>query len=335
MAYKRLVVRRAPLLAWFGALGLPAVYAMQQASRGMAHVCLALALVLAYCVFRGMHGNWWREIQVDLVARTVKTWNGTVVPFAQVGALSIVSDELRAENVPGPLYRAGKADLERARVALEAALGRGGPPTLFRLRRLTFHRSWGLFTFTLVCFALLTGAVLENIIFSNVDEIEYKLLAIGGATVCFLWFRRALFGTFTQKQLFVDPAAGVLQLEDGEITRLDELGELSIETKKWKVRRHWHEDFTLTSATHARLYTSGDRAHVELRQRAIETARLQHRLRRALGAPVVEGDAFRSGIDPKAEAKRIAGDSPHTRAALTALTHDPDPTTRARARELV
>ena len=59
-------------------------------------------------------------------------------------------------------------------------------------------------------------------------EPEFKLMWLLGMAVSIAWMRLALFGPLTRKQLRVDPAAGVLQVEDGGIFSFDEIGELSI-----------------------------------------------------------------------------------------------------------
>jgi hypothetical protein len=101
-------------------------------------------------------------------------------------------------------------------------------------------------------------------------------------------------------------------------------------------RRHVLSEFHLSAANiKDPLFSSDKRKNTQKRLHALSTAALQATLRRVLEAPVIEGDAYRGGLDPKHEAERIAGDSPYRRNALLALTLDPDPTVQQRARALL
>jgi hypothetical protein len=349
VAFKRLIVDRSPVLVWIGAILAIFTFAGMQASSGarfwrpqylepIGYVYLAVMLLGVYFIFRGLYGAWWREIKIDLDARKLKTCMGEVLSLDGLGELTRDKTGLHAANAKTPLYRSLAADVERVHVLLDGILKPGAPKYLYRLRRLTYHRSIGLFIFTLIGFSMLVGVFIgesHTTMRSFSYEPEYKLMLLLGLGVSFMWFRRALFGTFSKSQLFVDPIAGILQLEDGRIKHFDELGELSIVEGGSRVGRHFIKDYFLkASKLDGWLFSSQERPRTEKRLAALETARLQHALRRALEAPVIEGDAFRSGLDPKDEAKRIAGSSPHKQAALAALARDPDPTVRSRAKAL-
>ena len=302
-------------------------------------VYLLLVALGAYSAFRGLYGEWWRVVRVALDNRKLKTCRGEVLPLDELGELSIAGTQLRAASAKTPLYMSSAADLRQVRGMIES-LVRRGPRNLFRLRRLAYHRSIGLFLFTLVGFAMLVGVTIgesHTTLRELSYEPEYKLMLLLGYGVSFMWFRRALFGSFSKDQLYVDPAAGVLQLEDGSFARLDELGEISIKTRSQRSsdRRHTFTNHDLHAANVGMLYTSLYESQTLRRRDALATAILQHQLRRVLEAPHVEGDVFRGGIDPAVEVRRIAGDSPYRRAALAALTTDPDPTVRSRAAQLV
>jgi hypothetical protein len=168
-------------------------------------------------------------------------------------------------------------------------------------------------------------------------EPEFKLMWLLGMAVCLAWFRLSLFGSFSRHQLRVDPVAGVLHLADGTIVPFDQVGTLSLVERRdaYTGRRHTLMNYDLrASGLEGILYTNYEKPRTQLRLDALATALLQFQLRRVLEAPTVEGDAFRSGPDPIAEARRLAGDSPHAAAALAALARDGDPTVRARAVEL-
>ncbi len=341
MAFERVVVKRSPILAWFGVLATIGWFAMSQAGtmrtldaflEGLrtghtgAWFRLCGYLLFAYCVFRGIYGAWWGELRVDREARRIKTGTGEVVDIDRIGAVSVRDHrELVADPVTNPLYRGTFEDVEARRYALEHILRSRGRVHLFRLRRLAYHRSWGLFAVALGAGAVLTVVVLDNIVYSNVHEIEYKLLAAGGYLVCIGCAAHALFGSLSANQLYVDPIAGVLRRANGDVKRFDELGELSIEGRN-----------DLRAANVGVIFSSEwGRKYTQLRLEALSTAVLQHQLRRALEAPIVEQDAFRSGIDPKQEVERIAAGSPYRRAALAALARDHDPTIRERATALL
>lgn len=354
MAFQRLRVERSPGAVWFGAVMMVFAFAGAQASSDgkfwrpqyiapTGYVYLGLMLLGAYLVFRGLYGAWWREVRVDPKARTLKTCLGEVVPLDDLGELTITDGGLHAAGAKTPVYRTSKADAERVRLLIEPLTNPGGPKRLVRLRRLTYHRSIALFIFTLVGFAMLV-AVFVGEAHTTMRELsyepEYKLMLLLGFTTCFLWFRRALFGTYSRHQLFVDPAAGVLRLEDGTFRRLDELGALSIKkvVQPPAPRRRYSTAYYHLAAENVTgwLYSSMENeGHTKGRLDALATAVLQFQLRRVLEAPHVEGDAFRGGLDPKDEATRVAGDSPYKRAALEALTRDPDPTVQSRAAALL
>lgn len=341
MAFERVVVKRSPVLVWFGVLATIAWFAMMRsgtartfdrlfeylvAGHSGAWFLLGGYVLFAYCVFRGLYGAWWGELWVDREARRIKASTGTVVDVGRIGAVSVKDHrELVADNVDGPLYIGTFEAVEARRQALEHILRSRGRLQLFRLRRLAYHRSTVLFGAAFVaCFAL-TVVVLDNIVYSNVHEIEYKALAAGGYLVCIASAIYALFGSFSPDQLYVDPIAGVLRLDNGAIKRFDELGELSI-----------NERNDLRAANVGVIFTTEwGRPRAQRRLDALSTALLQHELRRALEAPLVDHDAFRSGMDPKQEVERIAGDSPYRGAALTALARDPDPMIRERATALL
>lgn len=348
MAFKRLVVHRSPPLVWFGALAFTALFALMQASYrsfstmlrfGRWWLWLPPFVIAAYCVFRGLYGAWWRELRLDREARVLQLPDRSLVKLEELGPLSIKDRALWADNVKVPLYQSPfEYELVHLRMALDDLLLRGDHRRFYRLRRLTFHRSVGLFVFTLIGFSLLTFAVGESVVYGGSDEVEYKLLALAGYAVCFTWFRHALFGSNSKHQLFVDPTAGLLRLDNGSAKLLSDLGALSIVERKprYTGRRHSLSEFDLRAANvETVLFTDYDRKRVQLRLDALATAILQSELRRVLEAPTVEGDAFRSGMDPIAEAKRIAGDSPYRAAAMGALAADPDPTIRERARSLL
>lgn len=347
MAYQRLVVHRSPPLVWFGALALVALFALWQASYpsfeamlrfGRWWLWVAPFALAGYCLFRGLYGGWGRELKIDREARILKLPDRSLVKLEELGPLSIKDRALWADNVKVPLYQSPfEYELVHLRLALDDLLLRGEHRRFYRLRRLTVHRAWGLFVFTLIGFALLTFAIGENVVYGGSDEIEYKLLALAGYAVCFTWFRHALFGSNSKHQLFVDPTAGLLRLENGSAKALADLGALSIVERKQRYtgRRGSLSEFDLRAANvEAVLFTEYKRARVQLRLDALATAILQSELRRVLEAPTVEGDAFRSGVDPIAEAKRLASNSPYRAAAVTALASDPDPMVRERARLL-
>lgn len=352
MAFKRLVVHRSPLLVWSGVLASFGWFAWMRAEHiktfgqlaermrhGHSWIWALGYALCAYLVFRGLHGAWWRELRVDTGARELKTCTGAVVDLDRIGALAIKDGALVAENVATPLYRGGRSDVRERHDALASVLGTKGRVYLHQLRRLTFHRSWALFTLTLLGFAVLTLAVGGNIVLGGSDELEYKLMAAGGYAVCFAWFRRALFGSFARDQLFVDPVVGVVRLPDGTIQQLADLGALSIVEARAPYdyrRRHQSVTYELRAANvEGVLYASVYQADTKRRLDALEAVTLQHRLRQVLEVPIVEGDAFRAqGIDPTREVARIAGASPYKRAALDGLARDPDPGVRRRALQL-
>jgi hypothetical protein len=331
VAFKRLVVTRSQPLVWLGALGFAGVVALENSvvrgdmNFGTSDFYIFWYAVFALCVVRGLVGAWFGELKIDRDARMIRTADGHDVSFETLGPLAVNPTELVAGSVT--LYRGATAELHERHDALAAVLGRGRLQ-LYTLRRLAHH--------TIVPFALLglggivavIGTTYRFIVLDGVHEIEYKLIEAGALVVSIAILRYALVGSKSEHQLRVDPIAGVIQLDDGKVMRFDELGEVTL----YKDKRG---DAYLRAANVMRnLYWSYRNSHTELRYAALRTAMLQHELRRALEAPVVEGDAFR-GVDIKHEASRIAGDSPHKRAALEALTKDPDPTIADRARSLL
>ena len=331
MAFKRLVVQRSPALVWFGAVCFAGVLALENSAvRGYEFVFAThnvfrfFYVVFGLLVVRGLVGTWFRELRVDREARLVATTDGEPVPFEKIGALSVAYPHLLAEGVKAPLYQGSTEELNERHDALAAVLGRGRLQ-LHSMQRLAHHIQLPFVLLGLVGTAIVVGTTLNYIVFSNVHEIEYKMIEGGALVVSLAILRYGIVGSKTERQLRVDPIAGVLQLEDGAILRFDELGPVTLETRgHYGVKAANRQQY---------LYLSYRRSHTEKRYNALMTAMLQHQLRRALEAPVVE-NAFR-GVDIQHEIERIAGDSPHKRAALEALTKDPDPTIRERAHSLL
>lgn len=351
MAYKRLVVDRQRPLVWIGVIGLVAWFGFIRAEgvktladilrtlTNEAHSLLWIALpflLCTYCIFVGLGLRWWRDLRVDRDQQRIKTDRGVVIGFDRIGALSVTKDGLVAEGVSEPLYRGLEAHTRR--YALDAVLGRGGRAQLHRLRRLSVHRSWRLFVGTLLVCAVITIIVISNIVLGGSDELEYLLLAAVAYGLCAEAFLVALLGSYRRDQPYVDPIAGVVRTRTGAILRFDDLGALSIEqdvvSYSNKVR---HPRYKLRAAAvevpiDELLY---DEARTKRNLAALETAMLQYKLRRVLEMTAVDGDAYRGGLDPAQEVGRIAGDSPYRRQAIEALTHDPDPTIRERAKQLL
>jgi hypothetical protein len=351
VAFKRLIVERSPGVAWFGVVLLVITYAMMKAyhpSFGAmvdagAWQWLALYALGAYCIFRGLYGAWWRELRVDRQARTLETADGRILAFDKIGALSIGERELRAEGIEVPLYRSSFAsELETMRAALEDVLGRrSGRPRVHRLRRLAYHRSWSLFVVTLCGFAVLVLAVGEGIVAGGSSELEYTLLAVIGVAISVLWFRRALFGSFSASQLHVDVPGGSLQLADGRVRRFAELGPLSIVERRDEYnrrRRYRLTSYELRAANHDEvLFASYEQAHTVKRLDALATAILAHELRHVLERVLddrMSDGVFREGRALRTEIERVASGSPYLAAALAELSRDSDPAIAKRAQVL-
>lgn len=355
MAFKRLRVVRSPGAIWFGAIVFVFAFGGAQASGdgkfwrpqymgGIGYVYTALMMLGAYCVFRGIYGEFWMIVKVDTAARKLMTCKKEVIGFDDLGALEIAGTRLLAKGAKTPVYLSSESDLRQVKTMIEGLVDPARPTRLFRLRRLAYHRLPALFVLALLGFAALVG-----VFFSEAHtmqrsfsyEPEFKLMWLLGMAVSIAWMRLGLFGTLTKNQLRVDPDAGVLQDDAGNIFHFDQIGELSIvkrpETNRTQRRTTTIMNFDLKcSGLEGTLFTDfWNEKRTQLRFDALSTAMLQFKLRRVLEAPQVEGDAFRSGLDPHAEAKRIAADSPFKRAALEALTRDPDPTVRTRAAALL
>jgi hypothetical protein len=351
VAFQRLIVERSFGVVWFGVVLLISTFALMNAyhrsftamlERGAWH-WIALYALGAYCIFRGLYGAWWRQLRVGRDARVIKTPDGRIIPFEKIGALRLGERELRAEGIEAPLYRSSFSyDLETMRDVLEDVLARGTRrPRVHRLRRLAYHRSWLLFAITLCGFGVLVLATAENIVFGGSDEIEYKLLAAIGFATSMLWFRRALFGSFSASQLHVDVPGGWLQLADRRVRRFAELGPLSIAERLDAYnprRRHRLTSYELRAANHdAALFQSYEQAHVLRRRDALATAMLAHELRRVLETTIDRpGDGVcRGGPTQRTEIERVASGSRYLTAALAELSRDPDPDIAARARALI
>lgn len=352
MAFQRLRVERSALAVWFGAILVIVPFGGAQASSGgkfwrlghlgqlepIGYVYLVLTLLGAYCIFRGLYGEWWRVVRVDLEARKVKTCEGKVLGFDELGALEVHGTGLSDANHV-LIYEASAPDVRHVKALLESLVRRGTPRRLHRLRRLTYHRLPGLFVFTTLGFAILVGlAIAESHTLAREFsyEPEFKLLWLLGFAICVAWFRLSLFGTFSRRQLMVDPVAGVLQLADRTLVPLNELGALSLVERTYRTgRRYPLIEYDLRAANVPELlYTNMERPRTQRRLDALATAILQFELRRVLEAPAVETDAFRSGADPLDEARRLIADSPHADAALRQLARDAEPTVRERAAAL-
>ena len=352
MAFERLRVERSWGAVWFGAIVIVFAFAGAQGSAGGAFwhpthtgaigvAYLGLTLLGAFAIIRGLYGAWWRVVRVDLGARTIRTCDGALLGFADIATLEIDGNRLQTATKT-VVYRSSTPDLRHVKALLEALVHAGAPRHLHRLRRLTYHRMWGLFAVASIGFAILVGVGISESHTLGRElayEPEFKLLWLLGLAVALAWFRLSLFGTFTPHQLHVDPVTGVLQLVDKTIVPLGELGALSIveRTEKSVGQRYTFVTYDLRATTlePRPLYSSSDRARTQRRLDALAAAILQFELRRALEAPAVDGDAFRSGPDPTANARRIARGSPHATAALRALARDPDPTVRERAAALL
>lgn len=353
MAYKRLVVERNAFLVWFGVIGLVLWFAFIRAEgvktlgdiiRTLANEAHALVWIAApvalctYCAFVGLGLRWWRDLRVDRENRRIKTDRGAVLTFDQIGALSVTRQGLVADGVTQPLYRGSRPQLRRD--ALDHVLGRFGRVQLLQLRRLSFHRSWRLLAGALLGCAVVTLVVVNNIVIGGSTELEYILMAVVAYGLCIEAFVLALFGSFSRDQPFVDPIAGVVRLQGGSLARFDELGALSIEHEVVQSRTNLrHVRYARYKLRGATITSPIDEHYDEIRVRrnlaALEAAVLQHTLRRVFEMPAVDGAAFRGGLDPAQEVARLAGDSPHRRRAIEALTHDPDPTIRERAKQLL
>jgi hypothetical protein len=331
VAFRRLVVTRSAPVVWLGALCFAGWLALESSvTRG--GFATRPFYIYGYILFglvtvRGLVGAWFGELRVDRTARTIKTCTGEVVDFDRIGGLTVAHRELLAEGVKDPLYRGETAAIQERHDALAAVLGRGRLQ-LLALRRLAHHTIVPLALLGIGGIVAVIATTYEFIVLDGVHELEYKLIELGALAVSLGMLHYAVFGSKSERQLRVDPIAGVLQLEDGKHMRFDELGDVTLAVKN----NAGYPELRAANVERA-LYWSHRLTHVELRLAALQTALLQHALRRALEAPVIEGDAFRS-VDVKADVARIVGDSPHRAAALKALAHDPDTTIADRARGL-
>jgi hypothetical protein len=330
VGFRRLVVTRSQSMVWLGALCFAGILALENSVTRGGEFVFATArfynfwyIVFGLVVVRGLFGAWFSELRVNRDAKLVKTCDGTPVAFEQLGELAVEPTELRAGNVT--LYRGGTAEIHARHDALAAMLGRGRLQ-LYSLQRLAHHTIVPMALFGIAGILAVIGTTYQYIVLDRVHDLEYALIEVSALVVAIAILRYALVGSESENQLRVDPIAGVVQLDDGKIMRFDELGAITLEV---------HTSFGLKAANRQQyLYLSYRRSHTEKRYNALMTAMLQHALRRALEAPVVEGAAFR-GVDIKHEIERITGDSPFKRAALQALTQDPDPTIATRARSLL
>lgn len=342
MAHQRIHVARSPFLVWLGVIVIVCAFGMMRAGRGSVTPprtpgdvgWIVIYLLGALSIVRGLTGAWFGQLRIDLAGRTVQTVAGAIIPFDRIGPLTIEWPLLKAPGVEVHSDRSA-LELERMRDALEHALGRSaGKPRVHRPRRLAIDRSPLLFVFTLIGFASILGVTFGNIIYGSSDELEYKLLALVGLAICFAWFRRALFGSRSSNQLFVDIPAGLLQHADGRVRPFSELGALSV-TKRVERRdysRHTMIYFELHAANlKPVLFSDLYESCTQRRFRALSIAMLAHELRRVFElAPDDASDAFRSGPSLAAEVDRVAGDSPFRARALAALSTDPDQEIRRR-----
>lgn len=157
-----------------------------------------------------------------------------------------------------------------------------------------------------------------------------------GLPAALLILIRGWTGSWSQRQLRVDVPAGKLQLADGTVRRLDELGALSIE-KELKIIRHPVRNTEITwwrlraTSLETPLFSAVYESETKIRYEHLDAAVLESQLRRILEGPRGEGGAFRDAPDPLPAIMNAAGSSERAAAALRGLARAPDRDIRTRA----
>lgn len=198
-------------------------------------------------------------------------------------------------------------------------------------RRLAHHRSWFLIGLGTIGLALVVLFTLDFSWDQGIhDDAIYVPTLLGPLAI--LIVARGITGSWSKRQLRVDVPAGTLQLADGDVKHLDELGAVSIDMTP--PDRHGVRTFRLRVQSHGYyLYESVYESETKLRCDALEAAVLQFRIRRVLERPDAEG-AFRAGPDAHTEIIELAGTPERARAALAALARRDSDEIRARAGKL-
>src|SRR5262245_35805390 len=83
------------------------------------YVYAALLLFAGYCVFRGLYGEWWMVVKIDLEARALKTCKGEVVSLDALGTLTADKTALRATGAKTPVYLSSTTDVKQVHAMLE------------------------------------------------------------------------------------------------------------------------------------------------------------------------------------------------------------------------
>jgi len=201
-------------------------------------------------------------------------------------------------------------------------------------RRVVYHRSW----FMIVVGTIGLASIVGNWVAADVSG-DLAYLAALGAIVTLLMIVRGFTGEWGQRQLLVDVAGGKLRLPDGSLRDLDQLGELTLESKLLprsnnpRMQTRVTEYRLRAANVEYYLFYSVYESETKLRFAAVDSAVLQYRLRRVLERPQGDG-AFRSAPDPNVELLEIAGTRERAVVALKALAKsDPDGQIRSQASE--
>jgi len=208
-------------------------------------------------------------------------------------------------------------------------------------KRLAWHRSF--FTIFLGLFLLVfpvafTADMLGRRFGMPHDALKW-LVPFVGLPLVLLIIVRGLVGSWSKHQLRVDIPAGQLQLANGKIIPLAEVGEISIVAQRGPYqmnRRHQSISYQLKAAgiPNVVLYESPWDSDTKLRRDALDTAIVQSALRPILERPV-EGAAFRAAPEIDAEVLRVAQTLQRARLALVELARDHDAAIRERAAKLL
>lgn len=183
------------------------------------------------------------------------------------------------------------------------------------------------------------ASIVANLIANENIDPRLGYLAVFGIAVTLLMILRGFTGEWGKRQLRVDVAGGKLQLPDGSLRELDQIGALTMESKLMpksnnpRMQQRLTEYRLRAANVEYYLFYSNYEGETRIRFAAVEAAVLQHRLRRVLERPAGDG-AFRSAPDPTAELVDIAGTRERAIDGLTALAKsDPDRQVRVQATE--
>lgn len=181
------------------------------------------------------------------------------------------------------------------------------------------------------------ASILGNLIANDNINDELVYLGVFGIAVTLLMIIRGFTGEWGKRQLRIDVPGGKLQLPDGSLRALDEIGPLSIESKLLPKSNNPRMQTRITeyrlraANVEYYLFFSVYESETKLRFAAVDAAVVQHRLRRVLERPSGDG-AFRSAPDASAELVEVAGTRERAIEGLTALAKtDPDRQVRAQA----